>query len=239
MTVGAPQQSTKSFTSPAGVPIKKTPPIIDIIQENVPKETPIVKPEEQQEVIAVVQESETIEEPQTESSIEIETSIEPESVQIETVTTPEISNSSVEIESVQLDPIVPVESIVSSSNELKTEEDNSFAFHWGNLFKEYFTRIPIIFFPLKEYIPQLKENIIYVDLKNENQKEHFEPKIREILSYLRTHYSDLIEDIVVNVDETIVTRKVIYDTADKMKNLNEQNINFEEFSNILNLKVKE
>jgi hypothetical protein len=41
------------------------------------------------------------------------------------------------------------------------------------------------------------------------------------------------------VDETYVARKIIYDSVDKLKNLSEQNPNFEQFKSILDLKIKE
>lgn len=221
MTVGSPQQSTKSFNSPVGVPIKKTPPITDLIHDKLVSEPKSVV---QEKSIEDPKEIDLIEETKTESLID--------------------DNLSLESKEIQSDPIEPIQTPTTISDNIEsvaTEIDatNTFAHHWEILFEKLFKHIPIIYFPLKGYIPKLKENKIHLELKNENQKEHFEPKIREVLSYLRTNYSDLIEDVVINVDETIVTRKIIYDTVDKLKNLNEQNIDFEEFNSILNLKVKE
>lgn len=193
MTVGSPQQSTKGFVSPVGVPIKKTPPIADIIEDQIKKE-PEVKP------IIPIDSKEVIE------------------------------------------PIAPLEPETFKAEEeeesvaVSTED---FPSHWATLFDTIFSHTPTIYYPLKGYVPKLKGNVIHIDLKNEIQKEHFDPKIREVLSYLRTHFNEAIEDILVNVDESIVTKKIIYDTVDKMQNLNEQNANFEEFSSILDLKVKE
>lgn len=224
----APQQSNKSFIPPVGVPIKKTPPIIDIIQDKIERPTAVVKPEV---LVEIVSESEVVEDTKVEPIIE--PIIEVESEPVLEVDTP------AETEPVQQDLIIPKERGLTLANPLKTDETDSFAFHWKNLFETIFKNIPTIYYPLKEYTPQIKGNLIYIDLKNEIQKEHFEPKIREVLSYLRMHYSDLIENVVINVDETIVTRKIVYDTGDKMQNLKEQNLNFEEFSSILGLKVKE
>jgi hypothetical protein len=107
------------------------------------------------------------------------------------------------------------------------------------MFETVFKDIPTIYYPLKEYVPTIQDNIIEINLKNDLQKDHFDPKIREVLAYLRTNFNEAIEDIIVQVDESIVTRKVIYDTADKMKNLTEQNPSFEDFNAILDLRVKE
>jgi hypothetical protein len=116
---------------------------------------------------------------------------------------------------------------------------DQFAKLWSTLFESLFQNIPTIYFPLKDYIPVVKNNNIEISLKNELQKEHFEPKVREILAFFRSQFMEELEDIIIHVDETFVPRKVIYDTADKMKNLLEQNPNMEEFTSILDLQVKE
>lgn len=200
MTVGSPQQSTKSFTSPVGVPIKKTPPITDIIHDKVVSEPKNSVQETIQPEVKEVQE------------IKEEIHVKQEN---------EVNN------------VAEVKGIETSKDTI------TFTQHWETLFEDLFKHIPILYFPLKGYIPEIMDNKIHLNLKNQIQKEHFEPKIREVLAYLRTHYSDLIEDVIINVDETVVTRKIIYDTVDKLKNLNEQNQNFEEFNSILNLKVKD
>lgn len=201
-----------------GVPIKKTPPIADIIEEIVKKE-PEGTPIESKTIIETKDPIETV---------EIKQEVEEKSKLIQDLT----PSDPVEIQ----DSIVQNEVLTTENSEISKED---FATHWKTLFDAIFSHTPTIYYPLKGYVPKLKGNLIYIDLKNEIQKEHFEPKIREVLSYLRTHFNESIEDVLVNVDETIVTKKIIYDTIDKMKNLNEQNANFEEFSSILDLKVKE
>lgn len=201
-----------------GVPIKKTPPIVDIIEEIVKKE-----PE-----ITTIDSKTTIEPTVPIEHVDIKNKVEENSDPIEDL----IPSEPIEIQ----DNIVQNEVLNNVTPEISTDD---FSAHWGTLFDTIFSHTPTIYYPLKGYVPKIKGNLIYIDLKNEIQKEHFEPKIREILSYLRTHFNERIEDVLVNVDETIVTKKIIYDTVDKMKNLNEQNSNFEEFSAILDLKVKE
>lgn len=201
-----------------GVPIKKTPPIADIIEEIVKKEPEIIP----------IDSKTTIEPTVPIEAVEIKNEVEENSDPIEDL----IPSEPIDIQ----DNIVQNEVLTNVNSEISTDD---FASHWVTLFDTIFSHTPTIYYPLKGYIPKIKGNLIYIDLKNEIQKEHFEPKIREVLSYLRTHFNEGIEDVLVNVDETIVTKKIIYDTVDKMKNLNEQNSNFEEFSSILDLKVKE
>lgn len=207
-----PQQSQKAFISPSGVPIKKTPSIVDIVEDKTIKEV--------------------------ESNIKKE--VEPiQQVQV----VPEIIEVKEEIQKNETEVDLPIdeeEELVSVEISTPQEVDLSlFPKYWNEMFETVFKDIPTIYYPLKEYVPTIQDNVIEINLKNDLQKDHFDPKIREVLAYLRTNFNDAIEDIVVRVDESVVTRKVIYDTADKMKNLAEQNPSFEDFNAILDLRVKE
>ncbi len=203
--VSTPQQSSKPFVAPSGTPIKKSPPIADIVEDKI---------FEKKEIIPIV----TIEQPKI-----LETSdkvMEEEPREVSTVEEDSLSDSSMMEDEVELDL-------------------NQFSNVWNQLFEEIFSNIPTIYFPLKGIVPEVKDKIIQVKLKNELQKEHFEPKVRDILAYLRSNLSDVFEDISIHVDETYVARKIIYDSVDKLKNLSEQNPNFEQFKSILDLKIKE
>ena len=203
--VSTPQQSSKPFVAPSGIPIKKSPPIADIVEDKI---------FEKKETIPVV----AIEQPKitekTEKLMAVELS---EVADVEEQTVPDLSPAEEEVE---LDL-------------------NQFSNAWNQLFEEIFCNIPTIYFPLKGIVPEVKDRIIHVRLKNELQKEHFEPKVKDILAYLRTNLSDAFDDISIHVDETYVARKIIYDSVDKLKNLSEQNPNFEQFKSILDLKIKE
>jgi len=107
------------------------------------------------------------------------------------------------------------------------------------MFEQVFASVPTIYFSLKESLPEIENNIIKVVVKNVIQKEHFEAKTREVLEFLRTHYDERIEDIVVETNELLETKKIIYDVKDKLQNFKEQNEEFEEFLQILDLKIKD
>jgi precorrin-2 methylase len=107
------------------------------------------------------------------------------------------------------------------------------------MFNQIFASVPTIYYPLKETVPQIENNIIKVIVKNEIQKEHFETKTREVLEYLRTHFDEKIEDIQVETNEKIKKKKIIYDVKDKLQNFKEQNEEFEDFLHILELKIKD
>ena len=132
--------------------------------------------------------------------------------------------------------------------EVKEIEDNGvrekgieeFAFCWKTMFNLVFENVPTIYLPFKESIPQIENHIITFIVKNEIQKEHFEAKKREVLEYLRIHYDEKIEDIVVEIDEQLLdTKKIIYDAKDKYQNFKEQNEEFETSIQILELTIKD
>lgn len=204
-----PQQSQKAFISPSGVPIKKTPSIVDIVEDKTIKEveSKVKKEEVPQPVPEIVKVSEEIPISETDEDVAIEEEDE--------------------------------ELLSAEASTVQEVDMTLFPKYWNEMFETVFKDIPTIYYPLKEYVPTIQDNVIEINLKNDLQKDHFDPKIREVLAYLRTNFNEAIEDIVVRVDESVVTRKVIYDTADKMKNLTEQNPSFEDFNAILELRVKE
>lgn len=203
--VTIPQQSAKPFVAPSGFPIKKSPPIADIVDDKI---------FENKELIPVVTEDKPI------ISENNDVIIPEQSEDVSAVEDESLSN-------------------ITQIDEEKEIDLNQFAIVWNQLFEEIFSHIPTIYFPLKGIVPEVKERLIQVKLKNELQKEHFEPKVRDILAYLRTNLNDHFDDINIHVDETYVARKIIYDSADKLKNLSEQNPNFDQFKSILDLKIKE
>jgi hypothetical protein len=114
-----------------------------------------------------------------------------------------------------------------------------FSAHWHTMFEQVFYTVPTIYIPLKETLPQIENNIIKISVKNEVQKEHFEAKKRDVLAYMRTHFDERVEDIMVETNEQLETKKIIYDIKDKLLNFKEQNIEFDEFVQILDLKIKD
>ena len=131
---------------------------------------------------------------------------------------------------------------VSPSSGLTVSEKDTaadFPEQWRAMFNHVFVSVPTIFIPLKDILPEIENNVIKVVVKNDIQKEHFEAKIREALEYLRTHYNEQIDDILVKTNEKLETKKIIYDVKDKLQNFKEQNEEFEDFLQILELKMKD
>jgi len=124
----------------------------------------------------------------------------------------------------------PMESASSACN---------FEESWRTLFNHVFASVPTIYIPLKETLPEIENNIIKVTVKNDVQKEHFEAKTRDVLEYLRTHFDEKIEDVVVVANEQLETKKIIYDVKEKLQNFKEQNPEIDDFLQILELKIKD
>jgi hypothetical protein len=128
---------------------------------------------------------------------------------------------------------------LTSDNLTSDNLTSDFPEQWRTMFEQVFASVPTIYIPLKELLPKLENNIIKVVVKNDIQKEHFEAKTRDVLAFLRTHYNEQIEDIVVETNEKLETKKIIYDVKDKLQNFKEQNEEFEDFLHILDLKIKD
>lgn len=118
--------------------------------------------------------------------------------------------------------------------------DENFETAWNTMFDLLFVKIATVYYPMKGVIPKLKDNVIYVKVKNELMKENFEPQIRLALEYLRNNYSPKIDNIVVRVEEVKEEKStLIYDTQDKMNDLWRENPQMPEFLKILNLSAKD
>jgi len=121
----------------------------------------------------------------------------------------------------------------------KSDTKQRFPTQWRTMFNQVFASVPTIYIPLKETLPEVDDNIIKITVKNQIQKEHFESKTREIIDFLKTHYDKQIKDIVVETNERLETKKIIYDVKEKLQNFKDQNNNFEDFLQILDLKIKD
>ena len=128
---------------------------------------------------------------------------------------------------------------VKQYDNVMVKDEFDFPTQWETVFNHIFASVPTIYYPLKDTLPKLENKIITVTVKNEIQKEHFEAKTREVLDYFRTHYNTQIEEIIVEANEQMETKKIIYDVKDKLQNFKEQNAEFEDFLQILDLKIKD
>ena len=121
-----------------------------------------------------------------------------------------------------------------------SSSDEKFVNAWNTMFELLFREIATIYYPLKGVVPSIENNIIHVKVKNEMMKDNFESRIRLALEYLRNNFNQRIDDIQVEIEANPAqTSKLIYDTQDKMNDLNKENPDLPEFLKILNLSAKD
>lgn len=140
-------------------------------------------------------------------------------------------------ESVEATP--PVSQPAEDKEPAETTDEEVFKQKWLDLIDTVFANKPTLHTPMKHYPVEIKDNIVYVSLKNELQQNDFEIKKTDVLQYLRANYSEAINDVVSKVDVNIQTPKFILDSQDKMNELNKQNPDFKEFIKILKLRQDE
>ncbi len=118
-------------------------------------------------------------------------------------------------------------------------EKEDFATCWKRLFDELFSNNHLVYHSLKEDVPVYENDIIRVEVKNNIQKDQMEMRKTAILEYWRSHYKMNVDDIEVSVNDQKEEKKVIINSADKMRNMMEQNPQLADFLKVLNLKMKE
>lgn len=229
--VTSPTQSSRPFIAPSTT-VRRTPSISDIttdlfaskpVEPTTNTQSTSTKPAENQVVAAALV-------AESKSGVEIS----PESADVQTPKTqPEpdkMPMESAEIVASEPEPITPV-----VPENVDSESSSDFEAKWHEMFEKVFVNIPSIYFPYREYTPELKDNIIYFKVNNEIQKENIEIQKRDILEFLRNHFDHAIEDLVIISDQTFIPKKIIYDQKDKFENFAEENPNFVDFVKILNL----
>ncbi len=152
--------------------------------------------------------------------------------------TPEPAAEPVSRESVA----TPEEVEVSPSEEPTTpteEKSEDFATCWQTMFDEVFASNPMIYYPLKDKIPELKDGVIKVEVLNDFQKDQYEMRKRALLEYWRNHFSIDVDDLEVVTNENLEVKKIIYSSDDKMQNMAEQNPEFVSFLKELNFRIKD
>ena len=98
---------------------------------------------------------------------------------------------------------------------------------------------PMIYYPLKDIIPTMKDDVVRFEVQNEFQKNQCEMYKRAMLEYWRNHFSINVDDMEIVTNENLETKKVIYSTEDKLNNMMEQNSELQNFLKELNFRVKD
>ncbi len=106
---------------------------------------------------------------------------------------------------------------------------------WDAMVDNVFSKVPTLLAPLKNYPLELKNNVVYLKLRNSMQVDDFSIKKVSVLQYLRNHFDPGINDVEVSIDDKTELKKYILDEKDKIKELQHQNPDFAEFMQTLNL----
>lgn len=113
-----------------------------------------------------------------------------------------------------------------------------FSSHWLKMADLFFEKIPTVYYTIKEFIPEIIDNVVYIKVKNDLQREQIEIKIRDMLIYLRDSFNKEINNIEILVDDSLQSKVRIFDEQEKLRLLQEQNNSMVEFLKILNLTHK-
>ena len=221
---------------PVTVPVKKTPKISDVLQDPLPVTTSVQPAAAEQPASnaesPISQLSQASAEPQErEKEASSEASVADVKPEISEVSEVSGKSTDLEVENTAMGTEAP--QAISSS-------DEKFVSAWNTMFELLFREIATIYYPLKGVVPSIENNIIHVKVKNEMMKDNFESRIRLALEYLRNNFNQRIDDIQVEIEANPAqTSKLIYDTQDKMNDLNKENPDLPEFLKILNLSAKD
>jgi len=117
-------------------------------------------------------------------------------------------------------------------------ETETFADCWTQMVDAIFQKKPAFYHQLHDYLPRYEEDIIYVDVENDFQKNQLEMSKRAMLEFWRNHFQLNVNDIEFIIQEH-ERKKVIYTSEDKVANMLEQNPKLKEFLQVLNFRIKD
>jgi len=126
-------------------------------------------------------------------------------------------------------------------DENKTEVSTLSPFHqaWITMCDTILKQDKVIYHPFKENIPQYENLVITIVVSNGIVEDFFKDKKREILSYMRNNFDDKIEDIVLDIQKETVQKKYLLSNREQADLLHQQNREFSDFVNLLELKLIE
>ena len=129
----------------------------------------------------------------------------------------------------------PPQQPASSSVENPEKYFEKFKEQWDAMVDNVFSKVPTLLTPLKNYPLEVKNNVVYLKLRNSMQVDDFSIKKVAVLQYLRNHFDPNINDVEVSIDDKTELKKYILDVKDKIQELQHQNPDFAEFMQTLHL----
>ena len=116
-------------------------------------------------------------------------------------------------------------------------EPETFESCWNQMVDVIFAKKPAFYHQLRDYLPRFENEIIYVDVENDFQKNQLEMSKRAMLEYWRNQFKLNVNDIEFVIHEH-ERKKVIYTSEDKVNNMLEQNPELKDFLQVLNFRIK-
>ena len=128
------------------------------------------------------------------------------------------------------------QTVVPQQTELSEAEN--FEECWQKMVDVIFQKKPAFYHQLKDYLPRYENDIIYVDVENDFQKNQLEMSKRPMLEYWRNQFKLNVDEIEFVIHEH-ERKKVIYTSEDKVENMLEQNPELKDFLQVLNFRIKD
>jgi hypothetical protein len=139
-------------------------------------------------------------------------------------------------------PVVETQNVASQQPEtvenVTTPVTETFEECWGKMVDVIFQKKPAFYHQLRDYLPRYENDIIYVDVENDFQKNQLEMSKRAMLEYWRNQFKLNVDDIEFIIHEH-ERKKVIYTSEDKVENMLEQNPELKDFLQVLNFRIKD
>ena len=256
-----PQQGTAAFSVPSGLTVKKTLPIADVVNDPQPAavKQSAAAPQSKPETESQIKENQGIISDDNKKAVESDTTVAvKESPRPEAEVKP-VKSAAKELEELEnekdsddlyqgdefggndenTEDIGQGEQLDALAVKAAAEPEDAFTQQWNKMLETVFANVRTILYPLKNHPPTIKDKILSVKVKGAILEEHFNAHKREVLAYWRNNVDEKIEDVEVITDETLEEPKMIFDNNDKMAHFKEENKEFSDFLNILNLKIKD
>jgi DNA polymerase-3 subunit gamma/tau len=139
-------------------------------------------------------------------------------------------------------PVVETQNVASQQPEtvenVTTPVTETFEECWGKMVDVIFQKKPAFYHQLRDYLPRYENDIIYVDVENDFQKNQLEMSKRAMLEYWRNQFKLNVDDIEFIIHEH-ERKKVIYTSEDKVEYMLEQNPELKDFLQVLNFRIKD
>ena len=135
-------------------------------------------------------------------------------------------------------PVTTGDETVNSPTSETPAETESFEECWNKMVDFVFAKKPAFYHQLRDYLPRFENEIIYVDVENDFQKNQLEMSKRAMLEYWRNQFQLNVNDIEFVIHEH-EKKKVIYTSEDKVNNMLEQNPELKDFLQVLNFRIKD